>query len=65
MSVKDKEIDKNNINNYVRKNLISLFIKLKCIEPVIIIVFQKPIKNKVSNKLIRIKRDFKLDIEKN
>ncbi|UCC19217.1 MAG: AMP-binding protein, partial [Promethearchaeota archaeon] len=57
--------DKENIISNLRRNLINLFIKLKCIEPKINILFQKPEKNQISDKLIRIKRDFKLNFEKN
>jgi hypothetical protein len=38
-----------------------VFTSYKCVEPDLKVIFEKPIRNPNSNKLIRIIRDFEID----
>jgi putative adenylate-forming enzyme len=51
---------KENLINNVSKNIKSVFASYKCNEPDIKVIFEKPVRNPNSNKLIRIIRDFEI-----
>ena len=53
--------DKGQIINSISKNVKNVFASYKCTEPDIKVIFEKPVRNPTSNKLIRIIRDFEID----
>ena len=58
---KDKNIDKEQIINSISRNVKNVFGSYNCTEPDIKVIFEKPIRNPNSNKLIRIIRVFEID----
>jgi putative adenylate-forming enzyme len=59
--VKAENSDKGQIIYNISKNVKNVFDSYKCIEPDIKVLFEKPVRNPNSNKLIRIIRDFEID----
>ncbi len=59
--LKAENIDKEQIINNISRNVKNVFASYKCTEPDLKVIFEKPIRNPTSNKLIRIIRDFKID----
>ena len=58
---KAENIDKEQIINSISRKVKNVFASYKCTEPEIKVIFEKPIRNPTSNKLIRIIRDFEID----
>jgi len=58
---KVENIDKEQIINSISRNVKNVFASYKCSEPDIKFIFEKPIRNPTSNKLIRIIRNFEID----
>ena len=59
--LKAENIDKEQIINNISRNVKNVFASYKCTEPDLKVIFEKPIRNPTSNKLIRIIRDFEID----
>jgi len=59
--VKAENSDKGQIINSISKTVKNVFASYKCTEPDIKVIFTKPVRNPISNKLIRIIRDFEID----
>jgi len=53
--------DKEQIISNISRNVKNVFASYKCTEPDIKVIFERPIRNPTSNKLIRIIRDFELE----
>ncbi|MFX1489539.1 MAG: F390 synthetase-related protein [Promethearchaeota archaeon] len=59
--LKTENVPKEQIINSISRNIKKVFASYKCTEPDLKIVFERPVRNPRSNKLIRIIRDFEID----